>query len=490
MVVNDMVSGVHKVVVEEQEASGFGEQPTGLAKVCSDALRVQKTGPDSLDALDRCVWNVCTSLIACAPEYSPIHEELGDIMVSADEVALMSFLRDSKRCVFRSQDPLCRGGIESLNLAGFSLDRLSEEARRDLEQCVKVGQVQRLYLTGNALRSDCLEVVWKICSMGVLEVFLDSNIFRTVPWGALVSLSGERSMSLTHVDLSKNMISQIVTTYDGIKSDSIIRRNPMVCNSLEWIDLSGNGKLECLPDTGFFSTMPRLKRLDLHSCALRCVPKDICLVKDTLEHLSLHSNSLVELPDEITECTNLVWMSLNCNMLEKLPQSIGNLVKLQRLSLHINRLKEIPESIGKCTHIEALSLHSNDLRSIPDSIGHLQECVRLSLYHNPGLGCIPNGICQMTQLKELWMYDCGIEHVNPNIGRLRNLQKLWLDRNPFDVIADVPWQALAQLDMLQELYLDDGTHASEDRTASFLQNKKERELELKAALKHLKTLAI
>lgn len=457
------------------------------------------------------IWDVCVSLVECAPEYSAIHEDLGTLVgvgqSTPDRDALellVSFLGNNKRCTFifnesyelshnddgRDEvDHVKRGGeslerMESLNLAGFSLDNLSKDARDALERCARLAKVQRLYLSGNALRSDCLDDVFRICSVGVLELFLDTNVLRTLPWDMLLSYGTK--MSLTHLDISKNMISRI--TCNVLDS---VRNTSDACSRLEWLDLSGNPRLEFLPDEGFLSSMPYLKRLDLHSCMLRRVPKEIGMVKHTLEHLSLHSNCLIELPDEIGECTHLAWMSLNCNMLERLPHSIGNLVHLQRLSLHINKLQEIPESISKCTHIEALSLHSNDLRTIPESIGNLQECVRLSLYHNPRLETIPDGICNMTQLKELWMYDCGITYINPNICRLKNLQKLWLDRNPFDITTGVPWDALKCMDMLQELYLDDlnnETGICDD--IGRCQEKRDREAELKSVLKHLKTLAI
>ena len=424
------------------------------------------------------VRNLLAFLVTSAPDYSSIRDDdwsiLGDAMVSTE--TLVSFLQNTKRCVFQSRgDARCRddGKIDVLNLAGFSLESVSEEVGERLRECVDVGEVQRLYLSGNALRSNCVEDIFRICSKHVLELFLDSNVLKTVPWDTLVSCD----VVLTHLDLSKNRISRL-----GCDAVS----DGMVCSRLEWVDLSGNSRLEELPETGFFSTLPNLKRLDLHSCMLARLPKDICCVKDTLEHLSLHSNCFVELPDEITECTQLTWMSLNSNALERLPQSMGNLVNLQRLSLHINKLNEIPESLSHCIHIEALSLHSNDLRSIPDSIGCLKECVRLSLHHNPSLGCIPDGICEMSQLKELWMYDCGIEHINPKIGRLKNLQKLWLDRNPFDVNGDVPWESLKQLEMLQELYLD--AHLDTGETSKFHDNKDI--TELKEALKHLKTLSV
>jgi Leucine-rich repeat (LRR) protein len=447
-----MLSNVNNVLHPE---SGDSEVVNSLVKTEDKGFSPSLGSSPEMDIL----VNFFASLIECAPEYSSIRDDLGGAQDN-----MVAFLQNNKRCVFQKQG---ENLLEVLNLAGFSLDQISGIILERLEECIQVFHVQRLYLSGNALRSDCLGDIFRICSKDMQELFLDSNLLKKISWDVLVRCG----MCLTHLDLSKNRLSGIIPSGDT-----------KACTRLEWLDLSGNDRLESLPEHGFFATMPCLKRLDLHSCALSSLPDEISLVKDTLKHISLHSNALVEIPDAITECTHLTWMSLNSNMLKRLPESIGNLVNLERLSLHINRLEEIPESIGQCTHIEALSLHSNDLRNVPDSIGNLKECVRLSLYHNPKLGCVPNGVCCMSKLKELWMYDCGIERIDPNIGRLENLQKLWLDRNPFDVTTDVPWEALKQLHMLQELYLD--THGGESK------NVHEKGMELKAALKHLKTLSI
>lgn len=48
---------------------------------------------------------------------------------------------------------------------------------------------------------------------------------------------------------------------------------------------------------------------------------------------SLHSNKLVQLPDELGCATGLVWLSLNTNSLTRLPESVGQLTNMVRISL-------------------------------------------------------------------------------------------------------------------------------------------------------------
>ena len=51
-----------------------------------------------------------------------------------------------------------------------------------------------------------------------------------------------------------------------------------------------------------------------------------------LLHSSLHQNRLIDLPSELGNATDLIWLSLNCNHLTKLPESIGQLTNMARLS--------------------------------------------------------------------------------------------------------------------------------------------------------------
>lgn len=288
-----------------------------------------------------------------------------------------------------------------------------------------------LCLSANGLKS----LPESISRLSLQVLLLDNNLFHEIP-------PVVRSMkSLTHLDLSKNKLGDCDTV-------------SMHLESLELLDLSGNTKMTRVSPEIF--QLPRIKQIDLHSCSLIEVPKAIGQAA-LLERISLHSNELQGIPSEIGQCHNLMWLSLNSNKLESIPSSIGRLTKLTRLSLHINALKCLPDEISHCLHLEALSLHSNRLECLPDSLSNLKECERLSLYHNPTLGCIPNGVCCMVGLKELWLYNCGIHEVPCHIEFV-NLQKLWLDRNP---IKRLP-ESMKKLTMLQELYLDQTQVERED----------------------------
>lgn len=434
------------------------------------------------------VSDICEAIVHAAPEFSEAHDALAPLVSlpssTSQQAQVLEFMVNNRRCHVR-QDDTPGGTIEhldSLNLGGYSLDRVDKKLGKALGQAVYAHGLGKLYLSGNAFRTLDGALEWLLVEndngddeaapAALTEVFVDSNMIRAVEWPP-TALTGV-SKCLAHLDLSRNKIRSIDVVAAPLP-------RPITLHALEWLDLSGNIKLEQLPD-GLFGSMPNLKRLDAYSCALKAVPDDISDCRD-LVHCGLHSNELSVLPSGLFECRKIVWLSLNMNKLSALPDGIGNLKALERLSLHQNLLTTLPAAIGECIKLEALSVHHNRLETLPDdAMSNLKACFRLSLYENFSLGHVPPGVCGMTGLRELWLYDCGLTSLNTDISNLTSLQKLWLDKNPGLVMDEAAWAALKSLGAsLQELYLDGQVEQGE---------KSRREQELRDAMQHLQTLKL
>ena len=434
------------------------------------------------------VSDICEAIVHAAPEFSEAHDALAPLVSlpssTSQQAQVLEFMVNNRRCHVR-QDDTPGGTIEhldSLNLGGYSLDRVDKKLGKALGQAVYAHGLGKLYLSGNAFRTLDGALEWLLVEndngddeaapAALTEVFVDSNMIRAVEWPP-TALTGV-SKCLAHLDLSRNKIRSIDVVAAPLP-------RPITLHALEWLDLSGNIKLEQLPD-GLFGSMPNLKRLDAYSCALKAVPDDISDCRD-LVHCGLHSNELSVLPSGLFECRKIVWLSLNMNKLSALPDGIGNLKALERLSLHQNLLTTLPAAIGECIKLEALSAHHNRLETLPDdAMSNLKACFRLSLYENFSLGHVPPGVCGMTGLRELWLYDCGLTSLNTDISNLTSLQKLWLDKNPGLVMDEAAWAALKSLGAsLQELYLDGQVEQGE---------KSRREQELRDAMQHLQTLKL
>ena len=407
---------------------------------------------DNQRSVSDAISEVCRALVSVTPEYSEVHESLAPL-VSADPHELLDWMVNNSRARVSPDE-----SIESLNLAGYSIDRVDTRLGTALARAVFEHGLEKLHLSGNSLKDLDAALGWLAidegrgrCEPVLSSIFVDANVLRKLSWppASLIPLCG----CLKHLDVSKSQIRSIDVLSAPLPQ-------PITLEALEHLDICGNIKLSSLP-VGLFSSVPNLRRLDAYSCALSSIPEDISVCKH-LEHCGLHSNELVHLPDSLFACDRISWLSLNMNKIESVPESIGNLKGLKRLSLHQNRLRALPASIAECLQLEALSLHGNHLTSgsLPDSMALLENCCRLSLYENRELGSVPDGVCGMRGLKELWLYDCGLTSLNEKIGELSDLKKLWLDRNPEMVLDDGAWAALKRLD-LQELYLDGQVAAAE-----------------------------
>ena len=124
-------------------------------------------------------------------------------------------------------------------------------------------------------------------------------------------------------------------------------------------------------------------------------------IEDT-DSLKLYQSQLTgEIPPEIGNLTNLIWLSLSNNPLTgSIPSEIGNLTNLTNLRLFNNQLTgEIPPEIGNLTNLIFLELDHNQLTGeIPSEIGNLTNLTTLWLWDNQLTGEIPSEIGNLTNL--------------------------------------------------------------------------------------------
>jgi internalin A len=109
-----------------------------------------------------------------------------------------------------------------------------------------------------------------------------------------------------------------------------------------------------------------------------------------LTALSLGGNRLTQLPDTIGNLTNLTTLHLGGNDLTQLPDAIGNLTNLTTLHLYENQLTQLPDTIGNLTNLTELDLHGNQLTELPESLANiLDDSLHLQLDGNPLADPIP-----------------------------------------------------------------------------------------------------
>ena len=144
-----------------------------------------------------------------------------------------------------------------------------------------------------------------------------------------------------------------------------------------------------------------IKRLKL-SEDLTEFPLEILDLADSLEILDLSGNQLSELPEELSQLTNLRIIFASNNQFTHLPDVLGSLPKLEMVGFKTNQIKTVseqslpiqlcwliltdnaievlPSSLGERPRLQKLALAGNKIRVLPESMENLSnlELVRLS----------------------------------------------------------------------------------------------------------------
>lgn len=140
----------------------------------------------------------------------------------------------------------------------------------------------------------------------------------------------------------------------------------------------------------------------------------------TVTELDLSGNRLLALPPNVFACLgSLQTLFLggpgpkftpegrNCNMLSALPP-MTNLVHLEHLSLHDNQLMELPETLAVCAVLHTLRVDRNPLKALPAlppslRVLHLEGCPLGGSLDRPE--DLPSQVRALTQLADLQMPD-------------------------------------------------------------------------------------
>ena len=144
------------------------------------------------------------------------------------------------------------------------------------------------------------------------------------------------------------------------------------------------------------------------------------------------------------------------NGLTKLPESIENLKSLEKLCIANSELAELPDAFSRlvaCTDLELYNLPN--MKTFPEVISRMPAIVQANLSCNPqwsepaknytrydggaateadrGLDLIATGPAKST-IQMLYMNECGLTEVSPNMKNLKSLGLLSLSSNKIDKI--------------------------------------------------------
>ncbi|DBA00423.1 TPA: hypothetical protein N0F65_012954 [Lagenidium giganteum] len=202
--------------------------------------------------------------------------------------------------------------------------------------------------------------------------------------------------------------------------------------------------LVTLPDT-ISQRLSSLTTLSLISNKLQALPENIGDIK-SLTEIDLTRNELRQLPESLTTLPQLTSLNLSANQLQELPANFGNLDKLEKIWVEKNQLTKLPASIGQCK-ARVANFNNNLLVELPDTICEMTNLTMLSLNMNQ-LTELPESIVRTPLLTTIHASKNLLVRLPRNIGTLQTLRELWLDWNK---ITELPFsfRFLTQLQVLR-----------------------------------------
>ncbi len=121
---------------------------------------------------------------------------------------------------------------------------------------------------------------------------------------------------------------------------------------------------------------------------------------DEVYGISLKKMKLKELPSELWQFKNLLYLDASKNQITEIPKNITDFSSLKVLDLSNNAIIAIPEEVYKLENLQFLQLGKNKIEYISTSIKTLQNLVYLDLWSNEFYN-VPPEIGELKELKKL-----------------------------------------------------------------------------------------
>lgn len=204
-------------------------------------------------------------------------------------------------------------------------------------------------------------------------------------------------------------------------------------------------KLTELPES--LSQLTQLKSLNLSNNALASLPAWVGQLTQ-LQSLDLSENQLSFLPEWLCQLTQLQLLDLSENQLTSLPDWLIQLTHLQSLYLSGNQLRSLPEWLGQLTLLRSLLLSNNQLISLPKSFFNLKQLETLLLDYNQ-LGEVPDALRSLPSLRDIRLSGNRLRTIPSWFGELDGLEIVEIGDNQ---LTELP-ESFAKLTALHDLYL-------------------------------------
>jgi hypothetical protein len=213
-------------------------------------------------------------------------------------------------------------------------------------------------------------------SDGMTEKTEDSNasIFKE----KLVSYHGVKLVESDYeqmIELEKEIGKPIPVEAISVTSFGFVPKNKRVFH----LGLSNRSIEGSVPKAIF--RFKALNRLFLWNIAISEIPDEISNLSELVE-LNIGRNRLKFLPDSITKLKSLEILEANDNQLAYLPDEIINLQNLRYLNVNNNNIAFLPDDFGKFDSLQTLKIGKNKLTFLPESMKNMKNIIEFDIYGN------------------------------------------------------------------------------------------------------------
>lgn len=98
---------------------------------------------------------------------------------------------------------------------------------------------------------------------------------------------------------------------------------------------------------------------------------------------------IINLPPEIGNLTELIYLKIQSSAMTVLPVEVGNLTNLEQLIINKTQLTTVPMEIGQCVNLRILDLSDNNIIHLPSELIEINKLYNIFLTGNPSLSSLP-----------------------------------------------------------------------------------------------------
>ncbi|KAL9655927.1 hypothetical protein ABK040_007548 [Willaertia magna] len=235
----------------------------------------------------------------------------------------------------------------------------------------------------------------------------------------------EKCFEYTTTRLKKMVLDKCTITNPG---ELFLRLHASQLSQFHIYNCSWSGNQSVIP----FHLVTSLYLLKVVSTPLGQLPEELDKL-NLLGYLELKSTGLTELPSSISNLGHLYYLDLSYNQLTSIPKSLKNLTNLIYMNVTHNNLETITNFATRKSSINiesALHLEANKLQDLPKKFNLLSV---ENIYLNDNLfSYLPTVLYEIETITVLNLSNNQLKQLNSDIGKLVNLQELYLNNNPLE----------------------------------------------------------